>query len=123
MPILKICSGGGGAKKKRRQKKFIRNLVKENRLTVNDFIYPVFIVDGKDKKEPIPEMPGLFRYSLDNLKNEIKNILSLNIPAIAIFPKIIAIYGNCICGVNFTNTLHNALILQNNTLLGLLNMS
>jgi len=71
-----------------RSKKFIRNLVKENRLTVNDFIYPVFIVDGTDKKEPIPEMPGLFRYSLDNLKNEIKNILSLNIPAIAIFPKI-----------------------------------
>ena len=71
-----------------RTKKFIRNLVKENRLTVNDLIYPIFIVDGNDKKEPIPEMPGLFRYSLDNLKNEIKNILSLNIPAIAIFPKI-----------------------------------
>ncbi len=71
-----------------RTKKFIRNLVKENRLTVNDLIYPLFIVDGTDKKEPIPEMPGLFRYSLDNLKNEIKNILSLNIPAIAIFPKI-----------------------------------
>ena len=70
-----------------RSKKFIRNLVKENRLTVNDLIYPIFIVDGNDKKEPIPEMPGLFRYSLDNLKNEIKNILSLNIPAIAIFPK------------------------------------
>ena len=71
-----------------RTKKFIRDLVKENRLTVNDLIYPIFIVDGNDKKEPIPEMPGLFRYSLDNLKNEIKNILSLNIPAIAIFPKI-----------------------------------
>ena len=71
-----------------RSKRFIRNLVKENRLTVNDLIYPIFIVDGTDKKEPIPEMPGLFRYSLDNLKNEIKNILSLNIPAIAIFPKI-----------------------------------
>jgi porphobilinogen synthase len=71
-----------------RSKKFIRNLVKENRLTVNDLIYPLFIVDGADKKEPIPEMPGLFRYSLDNLKHEIKNILSLNIPAIAIFPKI-----------------------------------
>ena len=71
-----------------RTKKFIRNLVKENRLTVNDLIYPIFIVDGNDKKEPIPEMPGLFRYSLDNLKNEIKYILSLNIPAIAIFPKI-----------------------------------
>ena len=71
-----------------RSKRFIRNLVKENRLTVNDLIYPIFIVDGNDKKEPIPEMPGLFRYSLDNLKNEIINILSLNIPAIAIFPKI-----------------------------------
>ncbi len=71
-----------------RSKKFIRDLVKENRLTVNDLIYPIFIVDGNDKKEPILEMPGLFRYSLDNLKNEIKNILSLNIPAIAIFPKI-----------------------------------
>ena len=71
-----------------RTKKFIRDLVKENRLTVNDLIYPIFVVDGTDKKEPIPEMPGLFRYSLDNLKNEIKNILSLNIPAIAIFPKI-----------------------------------
>ena len=71
-----------------RTKKFIRDLVKENRLTVNDLIYPIFIVDGTDKKEPILEMPGLFRYSLDNLKNEIKNILSFNIPAIAIFPKI-----------------------------------
>ena len=71
-----------------RSKKFIRDLVKENRLTINDLIYLIFIVDGTDKKEPIPEMPGLFRYSLDNLKNEIKNILSLNIPAIAIFPKI-----------------------------------
>ncbi len=59
-----------------RAKKFIRNLVKENCLTVNDLIYPIFIVDGNDKKEPIPEMPGLFRYSLDNLKDEIKNILS-----------------------------------------------
>ena len=71
-----------------RTKKFIRDLVKENCLTVNDLIYPIFIVDGTNKKEPIPEMPGLFRYSLDNLKNEIRNILSLNIPAIAIFPKI-----------------------------------
>ncbi len=71
-----------------RAKKFVRNLVKENYLTVNDLIYPVFIVDGINKIEPIPEMPGLFRYSLDNLKKEIKNILSLNIPAIAIFPKI-----------------------------------
>ncbi len=37
-----------------RTKKFIRDLVKENRLTVNDLIYPLFIVDGTDKKEPIP---------------------------------------------------------------------
>ena len=71
-----------------RAKKFIRNLVKETNLTVNDLIYPLFIVDGTDKKEPIPEMPGLFRYSLDILKKEIKNIVDLDIPAIAIFPYI-----------------------------------
>ena len=71
-----------------RAKKFIRNLVKETNLTVNDLIYPIFIVDGTDKKEPIPEMPGLFRYSLDILKKEIKNIVDLDIPAIAIFPYI-----------------------------------
>ena len=71
-----------------RAKKYIRNLVKENGLTVNDFIYPIFIVDGTEKKEPIPEMPGLFRYSLDNLKKEVQNISNLNIPAIAIFPNI-----------------------------------
>ena len=71
-----------------RAKRFIRNLVKEHSLTVNDLIYPVFIVDGIDKKEPIPEMPGLFRFSLDNLKKEIKNISSLDIPAVAIFPNI-----------------------------------
>ena len=55
-----------------RTKKFIRDLVKENRLTVNDLIYPIFIVDGTEKKEPIPEMPGLFRFSLDNLEKEVK---------------------------------------------------
>ena len=71
-----------------RAKKFIRNLVKENNVTVNDLIYPIFIVDGINKKETIPEMPGLFRYSLDNLKKEIRNIVNLNIPAVAIFPKI-----------------------------------
>ena len=71
-----------------RSKKFIRNIVKENLLTVNDLIYPIFVTDGINKKEPINEMPGIFRYSLDLLKKEIKNILNLNIPAVAIFPKI-----------------------------------
>ncbi len=71
-----------------RSKKFIRNIVKENLLTVNDLIYPIFVIDGINKKEPINEMPGIFRYSLDLLKKEIKNILNLNIPAVAIFPKI-----------------------------------
>ena len=85
---MNSCSFPLTRMRRTRSKGFIRNLVKENRLTVNDLIYPIFIVDGNDKKEPITEMPGLFRYSLDNLKNEIKNVLSLNIPAIAIFPKI-----------------------------------
>ena len=74
----------------RRSRKYdwSRKLVQENNLSSSDLIYPIFLIEGKNRKHPIKSMPGIFRYSLDNLKNEIKNILSLNIPAIAIFPKI-----------------------------------
>ena len=61
---MNSCSFPLTRMRRTRSKRFIRNLVKENLLTVNDLIYPIFIVDGNDKKEPIPEMPGLFRYSL-----------------------------------------------------------
>ena len=63
-------------------------MVSENSITVDDLIYPIFITYGSNKKEKIDSMPGIYRFSLDLLEKEIKDISSLNIPAIAFFPKI-----------------------------------
>ena len=74
--------------RRNRMFEFSRRLVSENNLTVDDLIYPIFITYGTNKKEKIASMPGIFRFSLDLLENEIKYISSLKIPAIAFFPKI-----------------------------------
>ena len=74
--------------RRNRMHKFSRRLVSENNLTVDDLIYPIFITYGLNKKEKIDSMPGIYRYSLDMLEKEIEYISSLNIPAIAFFPKI-----------------------------------
>ena len=74
--------------RRNRFKSFSRKLVEENALSVNDLIYPIFVTYGKNKKEPIPEMPDLFRYSLDMFEKEINRIKLLKIPAVAIFPNI-----------------------------------
>lgn len=65
---------------------FIRNLMAETRLTVDDLIYPVFIIEGKNIREPIVSMPGIARISIDILLKEAKELLKLGIPAIALFP-------------------------------------
>ena len=67
---------------------FSRRLVKENSLSINDLIYPIFVTYGSNVKEKIKSMPGIYRFSLDLLANEIERISSLDIPAIALFPKI-----------------------------------
>lgn len=67
---------------------FSRRLVKENSLSINDLIYPIFVTYGSNVKEEIKSMPGIYRFSLDLLANEIERISSLDIPAIALFPKI-----------------------------------
>ena len=74
--------------RRNRMSKFSRRLVSENNLTVDDLIYPIFITYGSNKKEKIDSMPGIYRFSLDLLEKEINDISSLNIPAIAFFPKI-----------------------------------
>ncbi len=63
----------------------IRRLVRENRLTVDNFIYPLFIEEGENVCTEIASMPGVFRYSLDKLENELIEITSLNIPAVILF--------------------------------------
>ena len=67
---------------------FSRRLTSENNLSVNDLIYPIFITYGSNIREEISSMPGIYRFSLDLLHKEIEYISSLNIPAIALFPKI-----------------------------------
>jgi porphobilinogen synthase len=65
-----------------------RRLVRENRLTVDDLIWPIFLVEGKDCREPIDAMPGVFRLSVDVAVREAERAARLGIPAIATFPNV-----------------------------------
>ena len=69
-----------------RKHDFSRRLMAENTLTVNDLIYPMFIVEGKNRREEIASMPGVARLSIDLLLKEAKELVELGIPAIALFP-------------------------------------
>src|SRR5699024_1100675 len=63
----------------------MRDLVRETEITVNDLIYPMFIIEGNNIKNEVPSMPGVFQLSLDNLAKEIKEIQSLEIKAVMLF--------------------------------------
>lgn len=65
---------------------FSRRLVSENVLTVNDLIYPMFVLEGSERREQVESMPGVERFSLDLLLVELEEIVALGIPAIALFP-------------------------------------
>lgn len=65
---------------------FSRRLMRENVLTPNDLIYPMFILDGKNQREAIPSMPGIERLSIDLAVEECRLLSSLGIPAVALFP-------------------------------------
>jgi len=69
-----------------RKDDFSRRLMAENQLTVNDLIYPVFVLEGENQREAIASMPGVERKSIDLLLEEAKELVELGIPAIAIFP-------------------------------------
>ena len=71
-----------------RRDNFSRRLVQENILHVNDFIYPVFVLDGMHREEKVTSMPGVVRQSVDLLMKQAERCLTLGIPAIAIFPVI-----------------------------------
>ena len=60
-------------------------MLRESGVQVDDLIYPLFAVDGHDIKEEIPAMPGVWRLSVDRLKDEVEEILRLNIPAVLLF--------------------------------------
>ena len=67
---------------------FSRRLMRENHLHPDDLIYPVFVLDGKNREEPVSSMPGVVRQSLDVLMHRAEKCLQLGISAIAIFPVI-----------------------------------
>ena len=67
---------------------FIRNLVCESQLTVHDLIYPVFVLDGQNRREAVASMPGVDRLSLDLLLPVAEQCVALGIPALALFPVI-----------------------------------
>ena len=72
----------------RRNRKYswTRRLIRENNLSTNDLILPIFLTDGKNKKSKISSMPGIFRYSVDMLPKVIDKALSNKIPMVAFFP-------------------------------------
>lgn len=80
-----------------RNAEFTRRLVRENCLQVDDLIYPLFVTTGRNIVEPIPTMPDIKRFSLDQAILEAKEAHSLGIPAIALFPHIAA-DKKTICG-------------------------
>ena len=72
--------------RRNRKTDWSRRLVRENNLSPNDLIWPIFIKDGKNIKEPIKTMPGVYRYSLDKIEKLIENAIDKGIPMIALFP-------------------------------------
>jgi len=71
-----------------RKSQSVRNLVRETSLSVNDFIVPIFVTEGKNVKEEIASMPNYFRLSLDNLEKEIKELWSLGLQCVLLFVKV-----------------------------------
>ena len=65
---------------------FSRRLSRENSLSVNDLIYPMFVHEGQNTREKVASMPGVERLSIDLLAKEAKELAELGIPAIALFP-------------------------------------
>lgn len=69
-----------------RRDEFSRRLMRETRLSTDDLIYPMFIVEGQNQRQEIASMPDIFRLSIDELLREVEELVALDIPAIALFP-------------------------------------
>jgi porphobilinogen synthase len=81
-----------------RRDEFSRRLVQETHLHTDDLIYPVFVLDGKNRKEDVISMPGVVRQSIDLLMIQAEKCLQLGIPALAIFPVIDSALKNLVAG-------------------------
>ncbi|HEY4191346.1 MAG TPA: porphobilinogen synthase, partial [Mesorhizobium sp.] len=79
-----------GSRRLRRMRRapWSRRLVQENHLTVDDLIWPIFLIEGTNIREPVEAMPGVFRLSVDLAAKEAERAAKLGIPAIATFPNV-----------------------------------
>ena len=87
-PFASFAPFPSGRPRRLRRDAFTRNLVRENSLTAHDLIYPVFLLDGKQRREPVASMPGVDRLSLDLLLPVAEECVKLGIPVMALFPVI-----------------------------------
>ncbi|MGD8547871.1 MAG: porphobilinogen synthase, partial [Thiohalophilus sp.] len=88
MSQLETGRGRFPAVRMRRMRKddFSRRLMRESQLSVDDLIYPMFVLEGQGQREAVPSMPGIERVSIDQLLKEGEQLLELGIPAVALFP-------------------------------------
>lgn len=68
-----------------RSSEAMRSFVRENRVSVEDLIYPMFVIEGENLKNPVPSMPGIYQYSLDRMGEELERVEKAGIPAILLF--------------------------------------
>ncbi len=73
--------------RRNRKDSWTRRLVQENTLSPNDFILPIFLIDGSNKKESISTMPGVFRYTINRVSQIVDKAIKKGIPMVALFPK------------------------------------
>ena len=71
-----------------RRDEFSRRLMRENALSTDDLIYPLFVIDGKSRTESVASMPGVHRYTVDRLIRQAATCVELGIPAVALFPAV-----------------------------------
>jgi porphobilinogen synthase len=72
--------------RRNRQSEWVRRMVRENVLTANDLIWPLFLIDGENKRVPVAAMPGVERVSIDEAVRDVERAAQLRIPCIALFP-------------------------------------
>ena len=73
--------------RRNRKESWTRRLIQENTLSPNDFILPIFLIDGSNKKESISTMPGVFRYTINRVAQIVDKAIKKGIPMVALFPK------------------------------------
>ena len=86
---LKMITGKYPSLRLRRNRKesWSRKLIQENTLSPNDFILPIFLIDGNNKKQKISTMPGVYRYTINRLSQVVDKAIKIGIPMVALFPK------------------------------------